>query len=233
MGCFKVIGENKLGELLMYIRVVKRIFDIIVSIIALILLLIPFIVIASLIKMESRGSVMFRQNRVGKNGQTFLIFKFRTMRMEAPHDAATNSLENADAMITKVGRFLRKSSIDELPQFINVLKGDMSVIGPRPVICAENELIALRHKNGADKVLPGLTGLAQVHGRDHVPNFQKAQYDGIYAASLSFTTDLKLVIRTIWYVLLHMDIHEGKSIISKKNNTKKNEVMNVKRSKVN
>lgn len=194
----------------MYVHFFKRLFDVIIAIIALIILCIPFIIIAILIKLESKGPVMFKQNRVGINGKTFKIYKFRSMYMTAPHDAATNSLEHADEMITIIGRILRKSSIDELPQFINVLKGEMSIIGPRPVICTENELITLRHNNGAETVLPGLTGLAQVHGRDHVPNLQKAQYDGIYAASVSFMTDFKLVIRTIWYVFLHIGIHEGK-----------------------
>lgn len=194
----------------MYIHFFKRLFDIIIAIIALIILCISFIIIAILIKLESKGPVMFKQNRVGINGKTFKIYKFRSMYITAPHDASTNSLEHADDMITKIGKGLRKSSIDELPQFINVLKGEMSVIGPRPVICAETELIEMRHKNGTENVLPGLTGLAQVHGRDHVPNFQKAQYDGIYAASVSFMMDLKLVIRTVWYVFLHIGIHEGK-----------------------
>lgn len=124
---------------------------------------------------------------------------------------ATAELENADDQITRIGRVLRKTSIDELPQFINVLRGEMSIIGPRPVILAEKELIEMRHSNGADRVLPGLTGLAQVHGRDHVPNLQKANYDGIYAATLSFTTDLKITFRTIWYVLLHIGVHEGRN----------------------
>ena len=201
----------------MYVRVVKRILDVVVSIFALILLLIPFVIIAILIKLESTGPVMFRQQRVGINGMKFNIYKFRSMYTAAPHDSATNNLENADEMITRIGKILRKSSIDELPQFINVLLGDMSMIGPRPVICAEKELIEMRHKNGADTVLPGLTGVAQVHGRDHVPNLQKAQFDGIYAASVSFKTDFKLVVRTIWYVLLHVGIHEGKQVVHKTN----------------
>lgn len=194
----------------MYVHIVKRIFDVTASVVALFLLFFPFIIIAVMIKIESKGPVMFRQRRVGVNGRTFSIYKFRSMYMEAPHNSATNNLENANEMITKTGKFLRKSSIDELPQLINVLLGDMSIIGPRPVICAETELIEMRNKNGADTVLPGLTGLAQVHGRDHVPNLQKAQYDGIYAASVSFMTDLKLVIRTVWYVFLHVGVHEGK-----------------------
>lgn len=165
---------------------------------------------------------MFKQNRVGINGKTFKIYKFRSMYITAPHDVSTSSLEYADDMITKIGKGLRNSSVDELPQFINVLKGEMSIIGPRPVICTETELITMRHKNGTETVLPGLTGLAQVHGRDHVPNLQKAQYDGIYAASVSFMTDFKLVIRTIWYVFLHIGIHEGKHVIVKKTNVESN-----------
>nr|WP_262345176.1 sugar transferase [Lactiplantibacillus plantarum] len=132
------------------------------------------------------------------------------MREKAPHNMATAELENADDQITPIGRVLRKTSIDELPQFINVLRGEMSVIGPRPVILDETELIEMRHSNGADAVLPGLTGLAQVHGRDNVPNLKKASYDGKYAAALSLRTDIKICLRTIWYVLLHVGIHEGK-----------------------
>lgn len=193
----------------MYVRVLKRLFDFLISLMALFILVVPFIIVGSLIKIETKGPVMFRQSRVGINGKTFQIYKFRSMYLEAPHNSATSSLNNAESMITKVGNLLRKSSIDELPQFINVLKGDMSIIGPRPVICSETDLIEMRHKNGAESVLPGLTGLAQVHGRDNLPNVQKAQYDGIYAASVSCVTDLQIVVRTIWYVFLHIGIHEG------------------------
>lgn len=120
----------------MYVRVIKRFFDLVVAIVALVLLFIPFLVIAVMIKTESEGPVMFKQSRVGIGGKTFKIYKFRSMYMNAPHNAATSQLANPELMITKTGKFLRRSSIDELPQFINVLKGDMSVIGPRPVICA-------------------------------------------------------------------------------------------------
>lgn len=198
----------------MYQRIVKRGLDVIVAIVALVVLCIPFLLIAVLIKLDSKGPVFFKQQRMGKNGVSFQIYKFRSMREKAPHNMATAELENADDQITRIGRVLRKTSIDELPQFINVLRGEMSVIGPRPVILDETELIEMRHSNGADAVLPGLTGLAQVHGRDNVPNLKKASYDGMYAATLSLRTDIKICLRTIWYVLLHVGIHEGKKSIN-------------------
>ena len=209
----------------MYKRVIKRELDLVVSTIAIIILAIPFLIVAILIKCDSKGPVFFRQQRMGKNSVPFKIYKFRSMYEEAPHNQATADLENAGNQITRVGRLLRKTSIDELPQFINVFKGEMSIIGPRPVILAEKELIEMRQSNGADKVFPGLTGLAQVHGRDHVPNLQKANYDGMYAAALSFRTDLKITFRTIWYVLLHVGIHEGKT---NQNNIKNQNTSNVK-----
>lgn len=198
----------------MYKRVIKRGLDMIVSTIALVILCVPFLLIAVLIKIDSQGPVFFKQQRMGKNSVPFKIYKFRSMHEKAPHNKATAELENADNQITRVGRVLRKTSIDELPQFINIFRGEMSVIGPRPVILAETELIEMRHSNGADKVLPGLTGLAQVHGRDHVPNLKKASYDGMYAAALSFRTDFKITFRTIWYVMLHIGIREGNGLQS-------------------
>lgn len=212
------------GENIMYVNVFKRIFDFITALFALIILFIPFCIIAIVIKVDSQGAIFFKQDRVGKNGVTFKIYKFRSMYVEAPHEKATAELENADDQITNVGKFLRKTSIDELPQFINVLRGEMSMVGPRPVICKEAELIEMRHNNGAERVLPGLTGLAQVHGRDNVPNLKKAGYDGMYAAAIGFRTDCKIVIRTIWYVLLHVGIHEGKRIEKKRDATKKQRI---------
>lgn len=204
----------------MYRKFIKRALDIIVSVIALIILCIPFLLIAFLIKIDSRGPVFFRQRRMGINSVPFSIYKFRSMYMEAPHNQATAKMEDANSQITHVGNIMRQTSVDELPQFINVLKGEMSIIGPRPVILAEKDLIEMRHDNGADTVLPGLTGLAQVHGRDHVPNLKKASYDGMYAATLSFATDCKITIRTMWYVLLHVGIHEGKNDALKANKHK-------------
>lgn len=194
----------------MYPRVMKRIFDLFTAIIALVLLCIPFIIVFILIKLDSRGPIFFKQKRMGKNSKPFEIYKFRTMYVDAPHNKATADLDNADDQITYIGKLLRKTSIDELPQFINVIKGEMSVIGPRPVILSETELIEMRKRNGADGVKPGLTGLAQVHGRDSISNFKKASYDGIYAASLGLQTDFKIVLRTIWYVILHVGIKEGR-----------------------
>ncbi|KIS04343.1 sugar transferase [Paucilactobacillus wasatchensis] len=194
----------------MYQSFVKRFFDIVVSTVALIVLAIPFLVIAAIIRLDSHGPVFFRQQRTGLNGDVFRIYKFRTMKEKAPHEMATSELCNAEDQITHVGAFLRKTSIDELPQLINVFVGQMSIIGPRPVILSETELIEMRHKNGADRVLPGLTGLAQVHGRDEVSNFKKASYDGVYALKVSARTDTKITLRTVWYVLLHIGIREGK-----------------------
>lgn len=194
----------------MYQHFIKRLFDIIVSAVALVILAIPFAVVAIFIKLDSKGPAFFRQQRMGKDGKQFQIYKFRTMRQDAPHNTATADLDNAKDKITRVGGVCRKTSIDELPQFINVLKGDMSIIGPRPVVLTETELIEMRHENGADRVLPGLTGLAQVNGRDSLSNMQKATYDAYYAQRVSFMTDFRTVIKTIWYVLLHVGIHEGK-----------------------
>lgn len=193
----------------MYSKFFKRFFDVITSCVALIILFLPFLIISIIIKIDSTGPIFFRQVRIGKNGIKFKIYKFRSMFQGAPHNMATSELDNANSQITCVGKFIRKTSIDELPQFINVLKGDMSIIGPRPVIPTELELIEMRKKNGANGVLPGLTGLAQVHGRDELSNFNKANYDGLYATTLCFNNDLKICLRTIWYVILHVGIKEG------------------------
>lgn len=211
----------------MYQHFIKRLFDIIVSAVALVILAIPFAVVAIFIKLDSEGPAFFRQQRMGKDGKPFLIYKFRTMRQDAPHNTATAELDNAKDKITRVGGVCRKTSIDELPQFINVLKGDMSIIGPRPVVLTETELIEMRHENGADKVLPGLTGLAQVNGRDSLSSLQKATYDAYYANRVSFMNDLRTVVKTVWYVLLHVGIHEGKQqvrIVSEPSQVRANHV---------
>ncbi|MGN8667043.1 sugar transferase [Lacticaseibacillus paracasei] len=194
----------------MYQHFIKRILDILGAIIALLILAIPFIIIAILIRMDSTGPAFFRQQRMGKDGKPFRIYKFRTMDQEAPHDLATAKLDNANKQITRVGRLLRKTSIDELPQFINVLKGDMSMVGPRPVVLTETELIEMRHKNGAESALPGITGLAQVNGRDRLSNLSKSNYDGIYVSSISFFIDSKIMVKTFWYVALRLGIREGR-----------------------
>ncbi|EPC56865.1 hypothetical protein Lpp77_01287 [Lacticaseibacillus paracasei subsp. paracasei CNCM I-4270] len=194
----------------MYQHFFKRLLDIFGATIALVILAIPFIFIAILIRLDSTGPAFFRQRRMGKDGKAFKIYKFRTMDQTAPHDIPTAQLERANDQITHIGRLLRKTSIDELPQFINVLKGDMSMVGPRPVVLTEKELIEMRYRNGADSVLPGITGLAQVNGRDRLSNLSKSNYDGIYASSVSFLIDSKIIVKTFWYVALRLGIREGR-----------------------
>ena len=140
-----------------------------------------FLLIMLAIAVDSEGGVLFAQSRMGKDGRPFIIFKFRTMYPQAPADTPTGALDDPSRHITPVGRFLRRTSLDELPQLFNILKGDMSFIGPRPVVLAERALIGLRRAKGADRVRPGITGLAQVQGRDEVPASRKACYDAYYA----------------------------------------------------
>ena len=175
----------------MYQRYVKRLLDIILSLAATILLAIPMGIIALWIKADSPGPVFFKQRRVGKGKTHFNILKFRTMRGDTPHDVPTHLLKNADSYITRSGAFLRKTSLDELPQIYNILAGQMSVIGPRPALYNQYDLIEARDKVHANDIRPGLTGLAQVNGRDELPIDVKARYDGEYAAHLTFWADLK------------------------------------------
>lgn len=196
----------------------KRVFDIVFSLILVIVLAIPMLIIALLIKFASpKEPVLFKQIRVGKNNIPFTIFKFRSMNKNAPHQMATENFENPEAYITAVGKVIRKTSLDELPQLFNVLKGDMSIIGPRPLIKSEKKVIMMRSKNGASKVLPGITGLAQVHGRDEITDENKAAYDGEYALNISLLLDLSIFIKTIFDVIHSRGVHEGK-IKTEKNN---------------
>lgn len=189
----------------------KRVSDIVFSLIAIIILALPMMIIALLIKVDSpEEPIMFKQVRVGKDNVPFTIFKFRSMSKDAPHQMATENFENPEAYITAVGKVIRKASLDELPQLFNVLKGDMSIIGPRPLIPAEKKVLALRDKVGASRVLPGITGLAQVHGRDEVTDENKAAYDGKYALNISFFLDLSIFFKTIFDVLRSRGVREGK-----------------------
>lgn len=142
--------------------IAKRVLDFILSLIAFVILLIPSAILGICIKIESKGPVFFKQKRVGKDKRTFMIYKFRTMRVDTPKDMPTHMLQNAENYITKIGGFLRRTSLDELPQIINILKGDMSIIGPRPALWNQDDLIAEREKYGANNIRPGLTGLAQI-----------------------------------------------------------------------
>ena len=188
---------------------IKRILDIILSIIVLIILC-PFLVIFSIIiKIESKGPVLFKQKRVGKNKKLFTIYKFRTMRTDTPKDMPTHMLKNAENYITKFGNIMRKTSIDELPQLFNILKGDMSIIGPRPALWNQDDLIKERDKYHANDIRPGLTGWAQVNGRDELEIPVKAKYDGEYVEKMSLWFDIKIFFKTIINVFKHEGIVEG------------------------
>ena len=208
----------------MYRKYIKRILDIILSFIGLIILL-PFMIIFSIIiKLESKGPVLFKQKRVGKDKKEFTIYKFRTMRVDTPKDVPTHKLENAETYITKFGGFMRKTSIDELPQIINILKGDMSIIGPRPALWNQEDLIKERNKYKANSIRPGLTGLAQVNGRDELPITIKAKFDGEYTEKISFILDLKIFFKTIVNVFKEDGIVEGKQEEVRKEEKKEEKV---------
>ena len=188
---------------------IKRILDIILSIIILIILC-PFLIIFSIIiKVESEGPILFKQKRVGKNKKIFTIYKFRTMRTDTPKDMPTHMLKNAESYITKFGNIMRKTSIDELPQLFNIVKGDMSIIGPRPALWNQDDLIKERDKYHANDIRPGLTGWAQVNGRDELEIPVKAKYDGEYIEKVSLWFDIKIFFKTIINVFKHEGIVEG------------------------
>ena len=193
----------------MYRKIIKRLIDIIVSGIGLIILSPFFLALIIAIKLDSKGPVLFKQKRVGINKTYFNILKFRTMRIDTPKDIPTHLLKNPDQYITKVGKFLRKTSLDELPQIINIFKGEMSIIGPRPALWNQYDLIAERDKYGANDVLPGLTGWAQINGRDELPIDVKAKLDGVYIEKMSFLFNIKCFLSTIVSVLKHDGVVEG------------------------
>lgn len=193
----------------MYKRFIKRILDILLSLAGIAVLGIPMLVISLAIKLGSPGPVFFRQKRFGVHKGFFRIFKFRTMRTDTPRDVPTHMLENPAKWITRTGAFLRRTSLDELPQLFNILSGDMSVIGPRPALWNQNDLIAERDRYGANDVKPGLTGWAQINGRDELPIPEKARLDGEYVQRLSFLFDCKCFFGTIASVLRHDGVVEG------------------------
>lgn len=200
---------------------IKRLIDVILSFLAIIILFIPGIIIAICIKIESKGPVFFKQKRVGKNKKYFMIYKFRTMRTDTPKDMPTHMLNNPDLYITKVGRILRKTSLDELPQIINIIKGDMSIVGPRPALWNQDDLIAERDKYHANDIRPGLTGLAQISGRDELEIPVKAKLDGEYTENISFGLDVKIFFKTIIKVFESDGVVEGK-VEKKENNGEEN-----------
>ena len=195
----------------MYQNYIKRGIDCILSLIGLIILSPILLIIAVIVKMTSPGPVLFRQERMGKDNKHFRIMKFRTMRIDTPKDCPTHMLENPDQYITKIGHILRKTSLDELPQLWNIFVGDMAVIGPRPSLPNQYDLNALRDQNGASKVRPGLTGLAQISGRDELEISVKAALDGEYVKKISFLTDVRLFFATFISVLRSDGVKEGKT----------------------
>ncbi len=193
----------------MYRNGLKRVLDFILSLIGLVVLSPVLLIIALIIKMTSPGPVFFKQKRVGKNKTYFNILKFRTMRTDTPKDTPTHLLANPEQYITSIGKALRKTSLDELPQIINILKGDMSIIGPRPALWNQYDLIEERDKYGANDILPGLTGWAQINGRDELEIDVKAKLDGEYVERMSFLFDCKCFFGTITSVLKHEGVVEG------------------------
>lgn len=193
----------------MYNNFFKRVLDIVLSFIGIVFAAIPMLIVAVIIKLDSPGPVFFRQKRVGKNKKYFTIIKFRSMPITAPHDMPTHQLENPESMLSGFQRFERRMSIDELPQLFNILIGDMSIIGPRPALWNQEDLIAKRDKYGANGVRPGLTGLAQISGRDEITIPVKARLDGEYIEKMSFGFDCKCFFGTVAAVLKHEGVVEG------------------------
>lgn len=199
----------------MYKHVIKRLLDIVLSLAGIIVLAIPMVFFACIIKIEDRGPAIFKQKRVGINKAFFNVYKFRSMKMDTPHDVPTHLLHDPDQYILRCGRWMRKMSIDELPQLFNILKGDMSIIGPRPALWNQDDLIAERDKYGANSVKPGLTGWAQINGRDELEISVKAVLDGEYVAALDaghgkgFAMDCKCFWGTVKAVLQHDGVVEG------------------------
>ena len=193
----------------MYKNGVKRILDFFMSLCGIIVLSPLLIILSIWIKVDSKGPVLFKQKRIGKDKTYFSIYKFRTMYVDTPHDMPTHLLDDPDAFITKAGHFLRKTSLDELPQLFNILLGQMAVIGPRPALWNQDDLIALRDEYHAKDVRPGLTGWAQIHGRDELEITTKAKLDGYYVDHLGFLLDVKCFFGTITSVLKHEGVVEG------------------------
>lgn len=192
----------------MYMKI-KRLTDVILSVAGLLILSPVFLGLIIAIKIDSKGPVLFKQKRVGIHKSHFDILKFRTMRIDTPKDTPTHLLDNPEQYITKMGRFLRKTSLDELPQILNILSGKMSIIGPRPALWNQYDLIAERDKYGANDVPPGLTGWAQINGRDELPIDVKARLDGEYVKKIGFYMDLKCFFGTIVSVVKSDGVVEG------------------------
>lgn len=193
----------------MYQRFIKRLMDIALSFLGIVILIVPMLILSVVIKLDSPGPVFFKQQRVGRYKKLFYILKFRTMRIDTPKDCPTHLLQDPDQYITRIGHFLRKTSLDELPQIFNIFVGQMSVIGPRPALWNQADLIAERERYGANDIRPGLTGWAQINGRDELEIPVKARLDGEYTSNIGFFFDCKCFFGTILSVLKHDGVVEG------------------------
>lgn len=201
----------------MYLKI-KRIMDLIIALVAIIILSSLFLLLIIAIKLDSPGPVLFKQKRVGIHKTHFNILKFRTMRFDTPKDTPTHLLENPEQWITRVGRFLRKTSLDELPQIINILFGEMAIIGPRPALWNQYDLITERDKYGANNVPVGLTGWAQINGRDELEIEVKAKLDGEYVEKIGILMDVRCFFGTIWSVVRSEGVIEGGTGVKTINN---------------
>lgn len=190
---------------------IKRLFDVVLAYLLLLVLYIPMLFIALLIKLTSEGSVIFRQVRIGADGRSFVCYKFRTMRCDAPSNLSTAEFADAESYVTAVGHFLRRTSLDELPQLFNVLCGEMSLVGPRPLIPEERDMHEGRRELGVYAVRPGMTGLAQIMGRDELGDDQKLRYDAEYVSQIGFITDARIILCTVAKVISAEGIKEDRA----------------------
>lgn len=208
---------------MIYLKI-KKILDVILSIILIVILSPLFLLLILLIKIDSRGPIFFKQERIGKNKSHFVILKFRTMKIGTPKNKPTHLLENPEIWITRIGKFLRKTSLDEIPQIINILRGEMSFIGPRPALWNQFDLIKERDKYNVHKVYPGITGYAQIKGRDTLPISNKAALDGEYVKKISLWLDIKILLKTVKIVFKSDGVLEGGTGTLKKSKRNKPKV---------
>ncbi|MEH7073649.1 sugar transferase [Neobacillus drentensis] len=205
---------------MIYRNYIKKVIDKILSFIGIVVLSPVFLILIICIKLDSKGPVLFKQRRIGKEKSEFYILKFRTMKIDTPKDTPTHLLTDPESYITRVGKFMRKTSLDELPQILNILKGEMSIIGPRPCLWNQFDLIKERDIYGANDITPGLTGWAQVNGRDEIEIPIKAKLDGYYVKNLGLYLDIKIFLLTFVGVLTSKGVKEG-SLKSETNNLSK------------
>lgn len=191
-------------------RYVKRLIDILLAGMGLILLSPVLLLLWAAVRLTSPGPAIFKQKRIGKDKTIFQMAKFRSMRIDTPSEIPTHLLQDPYAYITPIGRFLRKSSLDELPQLWNIFKGDMSIVGPRPALWNQDDLVAERDRWGANAIRPGLTGLAQIRGRDELPISEKAAYDGEYCRKMGVWFDSQILWQTVKVVLFGSGVREGR-----------------------